>query len=76
MDVYDPRTDAWKRVASMPTTRSSHAGVALNGKVYVIGGFGGNHDIGLDVFSRHRDKYLGSMDMYDPQSDSWQSLAE
>jgi len=62
VDVYDPRTNAWKQVASMPITRYQHAGVALDGKIYALGGYG------VDI--------LSSMDMYDPQSDSWHLLAD
>eukprot|EP00964_Phaeocystis_antarctica_P161764 scaffold134341_cov124-Phaeocystis_antarctica.AAC.1 len=42
----------------MPATRYEHAGVALDGKIYVLGG------------------YPSKVDMYDPQSDSWQPLAD
>ena len=64
VDVYDPRTDAWKQVSSMATKRRQHRGVALDGKIYVMGGC---TDGGSDA--------LNTVDMYDPQSDQWQPLA-
>ena len=64
VDVYDPMTDGWKQVSSMPTKRCAHGCVALDGKIYAIGGFNGD------------DGTLNSADVYDPQSDSWQPLAE
>lgn len=62
---YDPATGAWRERALMPAVASHAGAVALNGKVYVIGGF---------VASVH----LGAMDKvfeYDPAADSWKALA-
>ena len=39
VDVYNPLTDAWKQVSSMPTERHLHGAAALEGKIYVMGGF-------------------------------------
>ncbi len=40
-DVYDPVTNAWTRIADMPT-RLTHAGVAVDGRyVYFAGGYVG-----------------------------------
>ena len=66
VDMYDPRTDTWKQVSSMPTGRSQHGGAALNGKLYAVGGYSGHGD----------ESPLCTADVYDPQSDSWQPLAE
>ena len=63
VDVYDPRTDAWKQVSSMPTKRSMHGGAALDGKMYAVGG------------SNYDDRVLSTADVYDPQSNQWQPLA-
>ena len=68
VDVYEPLTDAWKQVASLPTNRSKGASTpmavtALDGKLYAMGGHGD-------------DGYLSTADVYDPQSDSWQPLAD
>lgn len=36
--VYDPAADSWKELTPMPTPRGSAQAVAVNGKIYVIGG--------------------------------------
>ena len=64
VDVYDPRTDAWKQVSSMPTNRFHHGVAALAGKIYVMGGSGKDHG------------HLSTASVYDPQSDQWQPLAD
>ncbi|WDE06652.1 hypothetical protein SG34_007025 [Thalassomonas viridans] len=35
---YDPATDAWTEISSMPSARHGHGAVSLNNKVYIIGG--------------------------------------
>ena len=45
----------------MSEGRFSHASVVLDGKIYVMGGFDGGH--------------LDTMEVYDPQADSWQRVA-
>ena len=62
--AYDPRTDAWKQLASMPTARRLHGSAALDGKIYLMGGRSGNGSV------------LSSAAVYDSHSDSWQPLAE
>ena len=64
VDVYDPRTNAWKKQQSyMRTTRREHGATVLDGKIYVMGGRDDNGD------------HLSTADVYDPQSDQWQQLA-
>ena len=63
MDVFDPQSDAWRQVSSMPAALSYHGGVALDGKIYLMGGLGG------------AELYLSTAHVYDPQADSWQPLA-
>lgn len=36
--VYDPAGDSWKTLAPMPTVREALGAVAVNGKIYAIGG--------------------------------------
>ena len=69
VDVYDPRTDAWKQVSSMPTGRRIHCGVTLDGKIYVMGGV-------LTIYTDGADGSLSTADVFDPQSNQWQPLAE
>lgn len=58
--VYDLDKDAWETKKELLFSRSNHAVVALNGKIYV---FGGNEN-------------PGKVEVYDPGSDSWQELAD
>jgi len=58
---YDPASDTWVEVASMPTARHSLDAVELDGYIYAIGGHVGN--------SRRENE------RYDPVTDSWQSMA-
>jgi N-acetylneuraminic acid mutarotase len=39
-EVYDPATDSWTTKAPMPNATSSSASVAVDDKIYVIGGLG------------------------------------
>lgn len=52
-------TPGWLQLQSMPTARSEMPAVALNGLIYVPGGFGDEH----------------ALEVFDPVADSWQSLA-
>jgi hypothetical protein len=54
-------SDFWTAKASMPTTRDGFAAVAVNGKIYVIGG--------------HYGAYLGTNEEYDPATDTWTAKA-
>jgi N-acetylneuraminic acid mutarotase len=50
----------WSRKAFMPTARSGPAAVSLNGKMYVVGGFGG--------------ATFNTLEAYDPARGTWQTL--
>jgi len=39
LEAYDPATNTWERLPPMPTPRIGPAVAALNGKIYVMGGF-------------------------------------
>lgn len=65
MEVYDPATGVWSRAAPMPTTRAGINGIAARGCFYVWGGEG-NDTHPLGVFPQN--------EVYDPRTDSWQSL--
>jgi N-acetylneuraminic acid mutarotase len=54
------RTYEWTAKAAMPTARSEVAAAALNGKIYVVGGF--------DGFGRT----LPTVEAYEPATDTWQ----
>jgi N-acetylneuraminic acid mutarotase len=64
VDVYDPAADAWEQKGKAPTARTRMGAAALNGKVYITGGFrntggGGDH-----------------LEIYDPATDTWQNGAK
>ena len=61
MERYSVANDAWTPVADMPQPRQCHAAVALNGRIYAVGGQAG------------RRTFAGT-DSYDPGSDTWCSL--
>jgi N-acetylneuraminic acid mutarotase len=54
----------WQRKTDMPTPRAEVSGAAINGKIYVIGG--------IDNFG----KALGTVEIYDPATDSWSSAPD
>ena len=66
VDLYDPRNASWTQLASMTGPRSSHGCVALEGKLYVVGGSG---DGGVGVREA-----LNTAEVYDPQTDGWLPL--
>ncbi|GLG93332.1 Kelch-like protein diablo [Gryllus bimaculatus] len=55
---YDPATDSWECIRSLPGLRSQHAGASQGGKLVVSGGL----DRGL---------VLSSVLAYNPDSDTW-----
>jgi len=64
VEVYDPATDTWTRKADMLTGRDCTAMVALDGKIYAIGGAVGG--------------YLGRsiVEQCDPVTDTWTRKAD
>jgi N-acetylneuraminic acid mutarotase len=59
---YDPVLDFWQEMATMHTPRSELGLAMLDGHVYAVGGWEGS--------SR-----LDSVERYDPDSNTWSSLA-
>jgi N-acetylneuraminic acid mutarotase len=64
--VLDTTTGAWTAGADAPTRRYSHASVALDGKIYVVGGHGD---------SRSKQTRLATAERYDPATNRWQAIA-
>jgi len=60
--AYDVKTGKWKRKADLPAKRTNLAAVALNGKVYALGG--------LDPFFASRSAFV-----YDPKRNTWSKSA-
>ncbi len=75
--VYDPDTDMWKPLAPMPTPRGAGWAVALNGKIYVIGGVQSDiHDNPTAPLSPGSpQRVLGTVEEYDPATDRWSTRA-
>jgi N-acetylneuraminic acid mutarotase len=55
--------DTWTSVAPMPTARESLAACAVDGKIYVFGGFQGSADFAIDTHER-----------YDALTNSWSTM--
>jgi len=65
VEEYDPVTDIWTRKADMPTRRWMLATVAVEGKIYVIGGYSPSAWVGLKT-----------VEVYDPKTDTWTRKAD
>ncbi|MBE3142779.1 MAG: hypothetical protein IMZ61_02505, partial [Planctomycetes bacterium] len=65
-EVYDPLTDTWENKTSMPTERQRPLANAVNGKIYLIGGFQYR-----DLPPPQTTLELGVNEVYDPETDSW-----
>jgi N-acetylneuraminic acid mutarotase len=67
-DVFDPATGKWSAIADMSTPRSGSPGtVALNGKVYVMGG---------DTGDGPGQRQLASAEVFDPATGAWSAIAD
>ena len=60
VQMYDPSTDTWSTKTSMPTARADLAAVAVNGKIFAIGGYNNNGSLNI-------------VQMYNPITNSWSS---
>jgi N-acetylneuraminic acid mutarotase len=64
VELYDPQVASWTQLAGMMVARSMHGCVALDGKLYAVGGYGATNQV------------LDTAEVYDPQADGWQPLAK
>ncbi|KAG9329819.1 hypothetical protein JZ751_028928 [Albula glossodonta] len=62
-DCYDPDTDEWRQLSAMKERRMECGAVVMNGCIYVTGGY-----------SYSRGTYLQSMEKYDPESGTWETV--
>jgi hypothetical protein len=60
VEAYNPATDTWTQKAGMITGRSSVSTIAVDKKIYAIGGAGTNPWSGLNT-----------VEIYDPATDIW-----
>jgi N-acetylneuraminic acid mutarotase len=61
--VYDPATDQWSTLPSLPAPRGSIGAVALNGKIHAIGG------------RDPQDRLQATHEIFDPVQQTWTSAA-
>jgi hypothetical protein len=62
-DVYDPSTQAWTTLPAMPTATEAPGAAFVNGKLYVIGGWGSSGSP------------TGGTQIYDPSTQTWSAGA-
>jgi N-acetylneuraminic acid mutarotase len=60
VEVYDPASGAWTAAAPMPTARHGLVLLALEGRLYAIGGYAGG--------------MTGAVEVYDPATRAWRAL--
>lgn len=66
-EAYDPVTDQWSRLADMPESRHHHMAAAVDGALYVFGGFAdaaSSTTLGTNAWR------------YSPGSDTWEVLTD
>jgi hypothetical protein len=64
--VYDPRSDSWQVLPSLPTQRNHFTGAAIDGRIHFAGGRQGD---GLSPLM------TTVHEVYDPQSGNWTTAA-
>ena len=72
VNIFNTQTNSWEKGARMPHARNRGGLGLINGKVYLIGGFGGSK-VWSDKAGENYNQYV---DVYDPQSDSWTTVGE
>lgn len=76
---YDPQADTWKALAPLPRPRGSAQAVAVNGKIYVIGGACSNAkgNPGAPIMrGSNAHIVVNYVDEYDPATDSWRARSD
>jgi N-acetylneuraminic acid mutarotase len=64
-EMYDPETDTWTEMDTMPAARCGHATCTFNGKMYVFGG------LSVSPYGYANNNVYE----YDPQTDTWTQKA-
>ena len=62
VEVFDPQTNAWTALAPTSTVRDGAAMAAVQGKLYVAGGFAAGSTI-------------ATAEAFDPQQNRWEAVA-
>jgi N-acetylneuraminic acid mutarotase len=68
---YDPNQNRWRARAPMPTARGALAVGVIDGKIYAVGG---KRDSRRDREGKQEGKILNTLEVYDPATDTWQTL--
>ncbi|WP_271008339.1 Kelch repeat-containing protein [Paucibacter sp. B51] len=64
MDVYSPAEDRWSSAPPLPRARAGLAAVALDGRLYALGGEGPGGEVSA------------AMERYEPSRQTWTTLAD
>jgi len=72
VNIYNTETNSWEKGARMPHARMRGGAGIINGKVYLIGGFGGSK-VWSDKPGENYNQYV---DVYDPQTNTWVTMGE
>lgn len=64
LEAYDPAVDGWTSLTAMNVARWDHASVAVNGKIYAIGGY-----------DPQVQAELNTVEEYDPSTNQWSTKA-
>ncbi len=60
----------WEQITELPTWRIGGTAAAVNGKIYLIGGFDHHENLG------GRAPALSTVDVYDTQTNTWHTVAK
>ena len=71
-EAYNPIADSWEDKAMMPKQRWWFATSAVDGKIYAIGGVKWNPEVKWNP----KEKYLRTVEVYDPATDTWEKRAD
>jgi len=72
VNIYNTETNSWEKGARMPHARVRGGVGIINGKVYLIGGFGGSKAWS----DKPGENYNQYVDVYDPQTNTWATMGE
>jgi N-acetylneuraminic acid mutarotase len=74
--AYDIDTQSWAQLPPMPTARGALAGVAVDKKIYVIGGAKIPSGVALPdgLTAGGPIEILGTMEMFDTETNTWTSM--
>ena len=70
---YDPGQNRWRARAPMPTARGALAVGVIDGKIYAVGGKKDRKEQG-EGKQKGKMEILNTLEVYDPVSDTWQTL--